>query len=395
MRLVVTLEQRFDRTPDGAVWTSTDFSHEFWRRYLEVFDAVRVVARVRDVPVPPDGHRRSTGERVDFVAVPYYQGPAQFLRRAPAVVRAVRASVSPGDAVILRIGSLLARCAEPVLRSSGHPYGVEVVGDPYDVFAPGAIRHPLRPLFRWWFTRTQKRQCANACGALYVTQGALQRRYPCPAHQVGVSDVEIEEVVAGRTLRAGGGRRKLVLVGTLEQLYKAPDVLLQATAQCVRGGLDLELSFVGDGRYRAALEEMARDLDIADRVIFHGTLPAGRAVRERLDAADLFVLPSRQEGLPRAMVEAMARGLPCIGSTVGGIPELLAAEDLVPPGDGGALAAKIREVVGSPRRMAAMSERNLVTARGYARSELEQRRSRFYRHVRQATEAWIGSREGR
>lgn len=72
-------------------------------------------------------------------------------------------------------------------------------------------------------------------------------------------------------------------------------------------------------------------LGVADRVTFVGTVPAGAAVRAHLDAADLVVVPSRTEGLPRALIEAMARGLPAVGTTVGGIPELLADVDLVPP----------------------------------------------------------------
>ena len=122
-------------------------------------------------------------------------------------------------------------------------------------------------------------------------------------------------------------------MGTLEQLYKAPDVLLDAVGQCFRQGLDLELVWIGGGQYQQQLEARAKELGLSPRVRFLGQLPAGDAVRGELDRADLFVLPSRQEGLPRAMLEAMARGLPCIGSTVGGIPELLPAEDLVPPGD--------------------------------------------------------------
>ncbi len=142
---------------------------------------------------------------------------------------------------------------------------------------------------------------------------------------------------------------------------------------------------VGDGAYREYLENLANKLGIKAKVKFLGQLPH-EVVLQQLKEADLFVLPSRQEGLPRAMIEAMACGLPCIGSTVGGIPELLPSEDLVPPGDIGALARKIEEVVRNPARMCQMAERNLHTAQDYRPEVLQVRREQFYKKVRELTE---------
>jgi glycosyltransferase involved in cell wall biosynthesis len=139
------------------------------------------------------------------------------------------------------------------------------------------------------------------------------------------------------------------------------------------------------------LEARARQLGIADRVVFRGWVTGGAAVRAELDAADLFVLPSRQEGMPRAMIEAMARALPCIGSTVGGIPELLPPEDLVPPGDALALARAIRAMTSDPERMARASARNLERARSFAESRLRTQRLAFFRHVREQTETWLAA----
>jgi glycosyltransferase involved in cell wall biosynthesis len=157
----------------------------------------------------------------------------------------------------------------------------------------------------------------------------------------------------------------------------------------VQEGLDIKLILLGDGLYRAELEALAATLGLGQRVGFQGLLPTSEAVREELDRADIFVLPSHQEGLPKAMIEAMARSLPCIGSTVGGIPELLASEDLVPPGDVTALASKIREVATNPERMARMSARNLEKAKDYTDEALLERRKEFYRYVREETEAWL------
>src|SRR5262249_38763932 len=159
------------------------------------------------------------------------------------------------------------------------------------------------------------------------------------------------------------GRFAIIFVGTLEVPYKAADVLLAAFARCLRSGLDAGLTIVGDGRLRPQLERLAQSLSVNDRVRFLGPIPAGGPVREELDASDLFVLPSRVEGLPRAMVEAMARGLPCIGTSIGGMPELLPREALVKPGDAEELAAKILELASSPAQRAEWARNNLAKAR--------------------------------
>jgi glycosyltransferase involved in cell wall biosynthesis len=266
------------------------------------------------------------------------------------------------------------------------------------MFAPGAMTHPTRRFFRWFFPRQLRRHCARATAAAYVTEHALQRRYPPgpTAYSTFYSDVELPDkaIVGSPPSPPAHGPFRLVTVGAFDQLYKAPDVLIDAVAACVQAGTDVTLKLVGDGLHRPELEARAAALGIGERVRFTGNLPAGGAVRAELDSAHLFVLPSRQEGLPRALVEAMARGLPCIGSTVGGIPELLPEEDLVPPGDAGALAAKIREVLEHPERRVRMSAANMATARRYRESELHDRRVAFYRELRRRTEAALEGLRG-
>ena len=151
---------------------------------------------------------------------------------------------------------------------------------------------------------------------------------------------------------------------------------------------------MGGGRIQGEVESIARTLGIADHVSFPGRLRPASAVYEQLDKADLFVFPSLQEGLPRALVEAMARGLPCVSTTVGGIGELLSSEDLVPPADVPALAAKLNEVLSDPDRLTRMSARNAKTAAQYEASLLAARRPPFYQELRTRTEAWLRKGSG-
>jgi glycosyltransferase involved in cell wall biosynthesis len=128
-------------------------------------------------------------------------------------------------------------------------------------------------------------------------------------------------------------------------------------------------------------------------VSFLGQIPRGKPVIEQLDAADLFVLPSFTEGLPRSLIEAMARGLPCLASNVGGIPELLASEDLMPPGDVATLAAKIESVIRNSDRLQKMAYQNIQTAREYRADELNRRRVDFYKRLKEVTEAYVSSKK--
>lgn len=392
MDLLINLEHRFERTPDGAVWTESAFARPFYSQYMAVFDRVRVVARVREVDSVTPRALRADGEGVEFRPVPYYIGPAQFVARSAQVARAVQSAIGPADAVILRVGSLVGSMMERRLRRAGRPYALEVVGDPFDVFSPGSIHHPLRPFFRMQGYLLLKRLCARAPAVSYVTRAALQRRYPPGPGAISsaYSDVELPPaayVEKPRAEREPGRPLEIITVGTLDQLYKAPDVLIEAARGCLSAGLDLRLTLIGDGRYRSQLERQAADM--GGKIRFPGRLPSGASVRAELDRADLFVLPSRQEGLPRAMVEAMARACPCIGSNVGGIPELLPESDMVAANDPAALVRKILEVVKEPGRMVRMSARNLETSREYRDEILSGVRGRFYRGLRDRTEAWL------
>ena len=376
------------------MWTRTFFGPSFWDRYLEVFDRIEIVARVREVKVPERGWQRVDSQRVCVLAIPNYVGPWQFLTQVAKIRRAASGSLIDAEAVILRASSAIAACLEPTLRRTGHTYAVEVVADPYDALAPGAVTHTLRPLFRWWFPRQLRRLCRDAVAVSYVTQAALQRRYPpsSEAYSINYSSVELREDAFAAETRAYTLDRtsfRLIFVGTLEELYKAPDILIESVAACVRGGLNIVLTVIGEGRRRSGLKARATALQVADRVRFLGELPGSAAIRSELDNADLFILPSRQEGLPRAMIEAMARALPCIGSSVGGIPELLGQEEIVAPGDSAALTQKIREVLSDPSRMTRLSAQNLARAREYRDEILQAKRLRFYREVQRRTEAWL------
>ncbi|MDQ2674359.1 MAG: glycosyltransferase family 4 protein, partial [Chloroflexota bacterium] len=129
----------------------------------------------------------------------------------------------------------------------------------------------------------------------------------------------------------------------LEQ--KGHRVLVEALAAPEVADLPLRVLLVGDGPLRKEIEDRARRAEVWDRIRFLGNRPD---VPRLLAAADIFVLPSLWEGLPIALLEAMAAGLPSVATAVSGTRQVLTDEEnglLVPPDDAGAIAAAVARLV--------------------------------------------------
>jgi len=339
------------------------------------------------------------GPSVSIRELPDYLGPSQYLFYLPLLQPRVQRAVAESDHFILRVPGLVGRLAWQAVRRSKKKYAVEVMGDPWDAFGPGTMPSLFRPGYRQIASRNMKAICRGAIAALYWNNSVLPRRYPTEngsyvavSPSLAVSNgFASDELMVKRSNRIAGLRplpngqdentTRVGFVGSLAQLYKGPDTLLRAIS-LLHKNPNLKALIVGGGRYRRMLEVLANELAISQRVNFLGQLKSGSEVFDFLDSVDLFVMPSRAEGFPRALHEAMSRGCPCIGSNVGGIPELLDAEDLVPPNDPKALAQKIMEVTADPKRMKAMSERNLARASQFDPETLRTARRKFYQYVR-------------
>jgi glycosyltransferase involved in cell wall biosynthesis len=410
MNLCLTLEHRFLQTPDKKVWTITQCPYEFYREYLDVFDSVRVISRVFPVSRVEPNFLPVEGPGVEFYAMPGYKGPLGFVGQFASVRQRAKHAVPQGSAVILRVHSQVANSVEDWLTRRSVPYSLEVTADPYDVLGPAANRHPVAPIARRYFTRRMQRQCQRAVAVSYVTQSYLQQRYP-PASELGaggkasdapqcvmaVSDVSLASESFVSQPRAGlhdPSCLRIVFVGTLGSFYKGPDLLVEAAAICKRQGIPVRVRFIGSGQQMGSLQKRCIRLGVQQEIAFAGNVTAGDPVRRELDQADLFVLPSRAEGVPRAMLEAMARGLPCLGTAIGGIPELLHEEDLVPPDNPAALAKAITEVFSSQAKVQRMSARNLLKASEYSTAVLAHQRRKFYRAVKELTARAYARRRG-
>ena len=163
---------------------------------------------------------------------------------------------------------------------------------------------------------------------------------------------------ARRSLGLADDERHLLFIGNLLPV-KGVDVLLHAAAKLAAQRSDWRLHLVGDGPERARLAAQAQALGVDARVVFHGSR-AHAGLPEWLRAADLFVLPSRSEGIPNVLLEASACATPWVASDVGGIPEIvsLGAGTLVPPEQPDALADALARGLDAPPPIPATGPRD-------------------------------------
>ena len=152
---------------------------------------------------------------------------------------------------------------------------------------------------------------------------------------------------------------------------KGLDDLLTAAALARDAGTAIDVTLVGDGPEREALGLLASELGIAEQVHFAGFVGTRPQLVEALDQGDVFVLPSRSEGLPHSIVEAMARGLPAVATAIGGLPELLGEGSgiILPPQDPQALADVLIDLSRDRARLDELSARSVERVRRFEPEE--------------------------
>jgi len=197
-----------------------------------------------------------------------------------------------------------------------------------------------------------------------------------PANPSGSAERSAARARLGLTDQATIG-----IVAALER-RKGHDVLLRALVRLREAVPRLRCLVCGDGSERASLERFAQELGIRGLVRFLGEQ---RQVANVLAALDVFVQPSRYEGLGVAVLEAMAAGLPVVAARVGGIPETVREGEtglLVAKEDPEALAAAITELLQDPARAARMGAegRRRVLAE-FSMEAMTDRYERLYRDM--------------
>lgn len=385
MDLVFVYEDKIAQDTAGNYYTGSAFSQRVFDRYLQHFDHITLLMRKADID-PNDLETLSRMNRIDtshidIVFLPNLRsGIRSYLdpKVHSKFRRTVLEQIVSGRAVILRAPSDSGTIAADYCHTRGIPYLAEAVGCPWDSMWNHSLKGKVLAPGMWKdFRRTMR----NADYAVYVTSEFLQRRYPTNGKSAAISDVELQPLEVGvlekrmEKIRNHSGRIKLATAAAVDAAYKGQQFVIEALAKMkAQGNDEFEYHLAGGGN-PATLRNMAERLGVSDQVFFEGSIPHDDMF-SWLDEMDLYIQPSLQEGLPRAVVEAMSRGLPALGARTGGIPELLGEDYIFPQKGTDEIITMLKSI--QMEQMAIMAKRNFEHAKQFQREALDKKRFEFY-----------------
>lgn len=366
---------------------TTNLSYDIFKsRYLNVFDEIVICNRCFNVSEElNDKMVLANGDGVNFLGnIPFFKGPDVFLNRK--VKKVIKEEVSRNDVVIIRLDSFLGIMAINECKKQNKPYLIELVGCAWDSFWNHGLYGKVLAPFLYMKT---KREVWNAKYVIYVTNKFLQGRYPTKGLNTNCSNVNLEKLdvhfLENRINKIKNRCGKKIVIGTVAALnvkYKGQQYIIQALSRLKELGIqNFEYQLIGGGD-KAYLESVAKKYNVMDSVKFIGPVEHAKVFRW-MDEIDIYAQPSRQEGLPRALIEAMSRALPCLGANTAGIPELIDEKYIFSNSSN-----NIKEICSILIRMLdkeqclIQARRNFKEAKVYERELIDRRRKEFLERFR-------------
>lgn len=321
MKLVFLFDVKLKKYKND--YYSINLNKELWqKKYYPYFDEIVVISRYVDANSEEIKTLHVTNVEHVKVVAHKTNGAINRVLNTRNISNSICDVIRTCDVAICRNSFGVKEC-----KKVGIPYMIEVISCPWDsMWNHSYIGKIAAPFFYY----SLKKATANSKYVMYVTEKFLQKRYPTKGKTVGVSDViitpmtDLEKEQRIDKIR-NYKKQKPIKIGTTAAVnvsYKGQRFVIEALGMLKKKGItNFEYHLAGSGD-QSALKSVAESCNVSDKVIFHGNVKH-EELNSFLDSLDVYIQPSLQEGLPRALVEAMSRGLLCIGADTGGIPELL------------------------------------------------------------------------
>ncbi|MEM9413934.1 MAG: glycosyltransferase [Planctomycetota bacterium] len=381
MKLLFVHDNRFIEH-EGDHLTVGNITSTTWKRFLPHVEHIHVVAR-RNEPDPKLDIGRlnqASHPRVSFELVdrPPYHRFEQGWRTAYPILEA---NIKKADAVVGRIPSFLGNLACEIAAKQGKPVAGEIIACPWgSMWHYGGMKGKVMAAREYIRLR---RLIKRLDLAVYVTSEYLQKRYPTQSKTAVASNVELlrppEGLLEARLERQKTPPKPLRLgqIGSLANHIKGWETGVEATAELKAAGVEVVYEILGAGDPEIARSYAAK-FGVENEVRPIGTIAGGGPVLEWLDTLDLYIHPSRQEGLPRSVIEAMSRALPCVCTPAGGTPELIDSNCLFEKNNPKQLAQRVQTMLGDPALLHEQSRTNFERAANFYIDHLEAHRDKVW-----------------
>ncbi len=352
--------------------------HGLYERYSYLGEHIYFLMRTS--PIEANTNNTILTNKVKVISVPNINGISLYLKNIMEAKKIIKRAVGQADILVARGGSYSAIAIE-YAKKNHISYIFECVGCSWDAFWNHSLKGKI--VAPYLFLR-DKRLVKNSPYVCYVTNEFLQRRYPTTGKSVSCSNVfitPVENSVLERRIEKIHTLKKTqkIVIGTaaaIDVKYKGQEYVIKAVKKLTNKGFDLEYRMAGGNQHHSNyLFELAKSLGVSDRVKYVGSLNQDE-MREFYDSLDIYIQPSKQEGLPRAVIEAMSRGIPVAGSDIAGIPELLQKQFLFRKGNVNEIARILEFMMNAD--LSDVARENFIKAKQYEIDVITKRRNSFY-----------------
>lgn len=388
IKILLTDSIHLIKTAEGNYYTPSIYSREFLYRYTKVYDELWIAAKTKKIKngFDPSKYISIDTDLVKIIELPWYKGfLGMIFKLIPIMIIFLRLR-KKFDGYIFRIAQMESYLAFLFLNKKKKPYLAEVVNDPKTIFNSGFINFINILLF--------KRILSDASGISYVTEFYLQNLYSPKINkriynhnlfETYYSSVEIkkEDITEPRKFKQDPDIIKIIhIANTMSGNLKGQISIIKLVKKLVKNNYSVECVFIGEGDSIVEYQELVSDLNIQDNITFLGRIIDKSEIFSYIDKSNIFIYPTHMEGLPRVLIEAMARGIPIISSPVAGVPELLSVDFLHDPDDVDSMYKHVVRIFQNYEILTMMSEMNIKKVYSYASDKLNIRRLEFYEHLK-------------
>lgn len=371
----------------GCYYAKSQEELDLFKRYLRVFEDLRLVGRCSDVISLKPTYVLIDDKKIEIIPIPMFRGPFQYVREFINIKRAIKNIYEGVDAGVLRLPSIIGSQIGFCFIRRKIPYITENLYDSQDGYKSS---ENICEVILWRIMDyLQRHLCYKADGVSCVTQHYMQRRYYSKkenSFSTYYSTLSLPQSFYTSPRSFPLNKQKFNIIHVANPIVchgRKGHMQMIKMLQIVRlMNFDIQINFIGEGPEKEIekLKSYAKKNGVYEYINFLGYLSKD-AIHEQLLKSDLYVMPTKAEGLPRVVIEAMSVGLPCISSKVSGIPELLDPHFLTSYNDVNRLAELVVELLSYPDLYKKNSAENFEKSKAYESSILEARRDEFYRKL--------------